>query len=140
MAAGLLAVLGWGGPASLAEERPGPGWPAYGADAGGSRYSPLARIAPTNVGELELAWRIRTGDLAADPPPPLQMAFQATPILVEGVLVLPTPLGRVLALDPATGGERWRFDATVTGHEYSEYTSRGVAQWLDAAATPGGPA
>ena len=49
------------------------------------------------------------------PPPPDHMAFQATPILVDGLLVLPTPLGRVLALDPATGAERWRFDATVDG-------------------------
>jgi quinoprotein glucose dehydrogenase len=67
------------------------------------------------------------------------MAFEATPILVDGLLVLPTPLGRVLALDPATGAERWRFDATVKGHEYSEYTSRGVAAWLDATAADGAP-
>jgi quinoprotein glucose dehydrogenase len=67
------------------------------------------------------------------------MAFQATPILVGGLLVLPTPLGRVLALDPATGAERWRFDATITDRKYPEFTSRGVASWTDAAAAPDAP-
>ncbi len=112
-------------------------WPVYAGDAGGQRFSPLDQIDRSNVAQLEVAWQIRTGDLDADPGPPDHMAFQATPILVDGLLVLPTPLGRVLALDPATGVERWRFDATVKGHEHSEFTSRGVAQWLDAAATEG---
>lgn len=114
-------------------------WPVYAGDAGGQRFSPLDQIERGNVARLEVAWRIRTGDLDADPGPPDHMAFQATPILVDGLLVLPTPLGRVLALDPATGAERWRFDATVTNHQQSEYTSRGVAQWLDAAAPEGAP-
>ena len=114
-------------------------WPIYAGDAGGQRFSPLDQIERSNVSRLEVAWQIRTGDLDAEPGPPAHMAFQATPILVDGLLVLPTPLGRVLALDPATGAERWRFDATVKGHEYSEYTSRGVAHWVDAAAPAGAP-
>ena len=113
------------------------GWPAYGSDDGGTRYSPLDQLHPGNVGDLELAWSIRTGDLNAEPPPPLHMAFQATPILVDNLLVVPTPLGRVLALDPETGEQRWRFTTTVQGHEYPEYTSRGVAAWLDDRSEPG---
>jgi quinoprotein glucose dehydrogenase len=107
------------------------GWPSYGGDAGGSRHSPLAAIDRGNVRGLERAWSIRTGDLAADPPPPEHMAFQATPIVAGGLLLLPTPLGRILALDPATGAERWRFDARVAGDGYPEFTSRGVAHWVD---------
>jgi quinoprotein glucose dehydrogenase len=126
-------ALVWAAAASAADGD----WPVYGGDAGGQRFSPLAEIDRTNVASLARAWQIRTGDLDADPGPPDHMAFQATPILVDGLLVLPTPLGRVLALDPATGAERWRFDATVKGHEYSEYTSRGVGAWLDAAAPEG---
>jgi quinoprotein glucose dehydrogenase len=114
-------------------------WPVYAGDAGGQRYSPLDQISRANVAQLELAWQIRTGDLDVEPGPPDHMAFQATPILVDGLLVLPTPLGRVLALDPATGAERWRFDATVLNLQQSEFTSRGVAQWLDAAAPEGAP-
>ena len=65
------------------------------------------------------------------------MAFEATPILVDDLLVLPTPMGRVLALDPETGAERWRFDATVKTLEVPEFTARGVASWTDAQAPAG---
>ena len=58
------------------------GWPVYAADAGGSRHSPLDQINRDNVRFLKEAWRIRTGDLDAEPPPPGHMAFQATPIVV----------------------------------------------------------
>jgi quinoprotein glucose dehydrogenase len=115
------------------------GWSVYASDAGGSRHSPLDQINRGNVRFLKEAWRIRTGDLDADPPPPGHMAFQSTPILVGDLLVLPTPLGRVLALDPETGAERWRFDATVESRRYPEFTARGVAAWSDATAPAGGP-
>ncbi|MCU0669974.1 MAG: pyrroloquinoline quinone-dependent dehydrogenase [Myxococcota bacterium] len=115
------------------------GWGVYGGDAAGTRFTPLADVTPANVEGLREAWRIRTGDLDVVPPPPGHMAFQATPILVEGLLVLPTPLGRVLALDPVTGTERWRFDATVESRKYPEFTSRGVAAWTDASAAADAP-
>jgi quinoprotein glucose dehydrogenase len=38
----------------------------------------------------------------------------------------------VIAVDPASGAERWKFDPHVNRAQgYSEVTSRGVAQWLD---------
>ena len=123
--------------AQIAVAEAGSDWPVYGGDAGGQRYSSLAQISRSNVAELEEAWRIRTGDLAVDPPPPAHMAFQATPILVDGLLILPTPLGRVLALDPTTGAERWWFDATVRERRIPEFTSRGVAAWRDSRAADG---
>jgi len=123
--------------ARAAAQTPASEWPVYGHDAGGSRYSPLAGITRENVARLREAWRIRTGDLDVEPPPPRHMAFQATPILVGGLLVLPTPLGRVLALDPETGAERWRFEADFEDRRFSEFTSRGVAAWTDAAAAAG---
>jgi quinoprotein glucose dehydrogenase len=130
----LLASLA---PAARAEA-PGD-WPVYAHDAGGSRFSPLGAITRENVAKLREAWHIHTGDLDVVPPPPDHMAFQATPILVGGSLVLPTPLGRVLALDPATGAERWRFEAIPEERRFSEFTSRGVAAWTDAAAAEGAP-
>ena len=107
------------------------GWPVYGGNAGGERYSRVDQIDPSNAADLEIAWQIRTGDLDADPPPPGHMAFQATPILVDGRLILPTPLGRILALDPESGRELWRFDATIKERRYPEFTSRGVASFVD---------
>ncbi len=133
------ALLGCEAAPPLATGGATAGWPIYGGDAGGSRFSPLDQISRENVRLLEEAWRIRTGDLDVEPPPPGHMAFQATPILVGNLLILPTPLGRVLALDPETGAERWRFDATVESRRYPEFTSRGVAAWTDAAEQTGAP-
>src|SRR3546814_18907519 len=41
----------------------GSDWPAYGGTYSARRYSPLAQITPANVGKLERAWLIHTGDL-----------------------------------------------------------------------------
>ncbi|HZH42181.1 MAG TPA: pyrroloquinoline quinone-dependent dehydrogenase [Gemmatimonadales bacterium] len=103
-------------------------WPAYGHDAGGSRFSPLTQIDSTNVQKLKLAWVYRTGDLMH-----MYSRFEATPILAGGVLYVSTPLGRVSALDPATGAERWSYDARVDlTRDYGDFANRGVSYWKDA--------
>lgn len=101
-------------------------WPAYGGDAGGSRFSPLTEINRANVADLRPAWIMRTGDYLTD-----RGRFEATPILVDGTLYVSTPLGSVLALDPATGVERWKFDGPVRfGYDdYGDFANRGVAAW-----------
>jgi quinoprotein glucose dehydrogenase len=107
-------------------------WPAYGGDAGGSRFAPLTQIDRSNVASLQPAWRYRTGELE-----PGSRSFEATPILVDGTLFLSTPLGKIIALDPVTGAERWRFDAKVSPREgFGDFTSRGVSTWLDPHAAP----
>ncbi len=110
-------------------------WPAYGHDAGGSRYSLLAEITPTNVKDLRLAWVYRTGDLMRD-----RSRFEATPLVVDGTMYLSTPLGRVIALDPARGSERWRYDAHVSlDADYGDFANRGVSTWLDPTRRVGAP-
>jgi quinoprotein glucose dehydrogenase len=112
-------------------------WPAYGGDALGSRYARLAEIRRDNVGRLRVAWTFHTGETPAAAPTRRPTAFEATPIVVDGVLYLSTPLGRVFALDAATGRERWRFDARVDpASGFGDFTSRGVSTWLDPAAAP----
>ncbi len=107
-------------------------WPAYGNDAGGSRYSPLAQINRDNVKELKVAWVYRTGAINIKGRSASKAAFEATPILVDGTLYLSTPFSRVIALDPETGKERWVYDPKVElSVNYSEVTSRGVSTWLD---------
>ena len=104
-------------------------WPAYGRDAGGERFSPLEGIHRENVASLQVAWTFRTGD-AYRPPNGRPTAFEATPLHVDGTLYLSTPVGRVIALDPVTGQQRWAFDAKVprdTG--YGDFASRGVSTW-----------
>src|SRR5262245_63695576 len=106
------------------------GWPTYGRDPGGSRYSPLAEINRENVNNLKAAWTYRAGFADIKAASAKQAAFEATPILADGLLYLTTPYSRVIALDPMTGAERWTFDPQVKlDRGYSEVTSRGVAAW-----------
>lgn len=105
-------------------------WPAYGRDPGGSRYAPLTQVNRDNVGKLQPAWTYRTGAGEVKSPSAPNAAFEATPILVDGTLYLATPFNRIIALDPATGAERWTFDPQIKlDRRYSEVTSRGVSTW-----------
>lgn len=117
-------------------------WPAYGRDPGGMRHSPLTQIDRGNVADLAVAWTYRTGELATYDGTDLAegAAFEATPLMVDGALYLSTPTNRVIALDAATGAERWVFDPGIDrGRDYSEITSRGVAAWVDPDKAPGEP-
>lgn len=117
------------------EETSGWGW--YGGDAGGNRTSEVAQIDRNNVDQLEVAWTYRTGELGAGFARAEKLAFETTPILVRGTLYLSTPTNIVIALDPATGRERWRYDPQIPRDvRYSEGTSRGVSSWIDAGADP----
>ena len=108
------------------------GWPNYGNDAGGSRYSPLKQINRDNVAQLKVAWTYRTGALDVQRELNEKAAFEATPILVEGKLFLSTPYDHVIALDPRSGAKAWEFDPKLDlSHGYSEVTSRGVSAWRD---------
>ena len=112
-------------------------WTAYGHDQMGSRYSPLRQITRDDVGQLATAWTYRTGDTARTRQ---TVKFEATPIMVDGTLYLSTPFGRVIALDPATGRERWTFDAHVDRQgDWGDFANRGVSTWLDPRARPGAP-
>ena len=106
------------------------GWPTYGNDAGGTRYSPAAQINRVNVGQLKLAWSYRTGALDVKTKLIEKAAFEATPILVDGKLFLSTPYDHVIALDAKSGAKVWEFDPGVNLEKnYSEVTSRGVSAW-----------
>jgi quinoprotein glucose dehydrogenase len=108
------------------------GWPSYGGDEGGTRYSPAARIDRANVSRLRVAWTFHTHALDGKPKTIGKAAFEATPILFRGALYVITPYDQVFALDPLTGKERWRFDPKLDRDaDYSEVTARGVAAWSD---------
>ncbi|MGA3242173.1 MAG: hypothetical protein ABSG03_38455, partial [Bryobacteraceae bacterium] len=115
-------------------------WPTYGGDAGGTRYSPLKQITRENVSKLKVAWTYHTGALQPETNLNRKAAFEATPILIDGTLYLSTPFNQVMALDPASGAEKWKFDPQVVRtHDYSEVSSRGVAAWTDSKAAANAP-
>ena len=101
-------------------------WRHYGADAGGTRFSPHRQIAPGNIGDLRLAWTYRTGDISDGKDYPGESSFKATPILHNDMLYISTPFNRVVALNSSTGEEVWSFDPAVNfSQRYAEmFTSR----------------
>ena len=53
-------------------------------------------------------------------------------------MYLSTPLGRVFAVDPTSGAQRWVFDPQVDRTvNFGDLANRGVALWVDTAAAPG---
>ncbi|MGC5703185.1 glucose/quinate/shikimate family membrane-bound PQQ-dependent dehydrogenase [Pseudomonas sp. NFXW11] len=123
--------------ASTAPAMPDGEWQAYGRSEFGDRYSPLKQITPANVGKLQEAWRIRTGDMptAKDP---VEITNQNTPLKVNGMLYACTAHSKVLALDPDTGKEIWRFDPQIQGPNGDDFrgwahmTCRGVSYYDEA--------
>ena len=137
-AAALGSASAWCAATVFAQTKADSGWPSYGNDAGGMRYSPAVQINRGNVAMLKVAWTYRTG--ANDTPTKLlrKAAFEATPILVEGRLFLSTPYNHVIALHPGTGAKLWEYDPGVNlNQNYSEVSSRGVSAWVDSAAKAG---
>ena len=99
-------------------------WPAYGHDPGGMRYSPLSQINTSNVGKLRRAWTYHTGDTGNQ--------FESTPIVVGDRMYFSTQIGRIVALEPETGKEIWRYDPRVRRPR----EHRGVAYWPGDRKTP----
>jgi quinoprotein glucose dehydrogenase len=93
--------------------RAGADWPAYGGSFSARRYSPLGEITPQNVGSLKRAWLIHTGDLPSSETIRKTYGGENTPLKIGDTLYVCTPKNIVLALDPASGARRWRFDPHV---------------------------
>jgi quinoprotein glucose dehydrogenase len=107
-------------------------WGYYGGDTFGQRFSSLNEINRKNVTHLTVAWTYRTGENGAGFARANKLSFEATPVLAFGLLYLETPTNIVIALDPETGVQRWRFDPHIDrSRPYSEASSRGVSLWED---------
>ncbi|WP_257558164.1 membrane-bound PQQ-dependent dehydrogenase, glucose/quinate/shikimate family [Sphingobium sp. CFD-2] len=115
----------------------GDDWPAYGGTDAARRYSPLGQITPENVGKLKRVWLAHTGDMPASATIARTYGGENTPLKVGNTLYVCTPKNMVLALDPATGRQRWKFDPRVSD-EAIPYTAacRGVSYY----AVPDAPA
>jgi quinoprotein glucose dehydrogenase len=115
-------------------------WGFYGGDAFGQRFSHLEQINRSNVAQLAPAWTYRTGELGAGLARAGKLTFEATPVLAFGLLYLETATNVVIALDPQSGRERWRFDPHIdrTGR-YAEAAARGVSVWQGGAGSAAGP-
>jgi quinoprotein glucose dehydrogenase len=111
-------------------------WPNYGRTAGGDRHSPLRQVTRENVAQLTLAWEYKTGEAGIETGNPT--ALEATPLVIDGVMYLATPLGKVIALDPVSGKPVWTRDIPVlTKRHFGDWVNRGVSFWKDTKARKG---
>ncbi len=106
-------------------------WRAYGRSGYGQRFSPLTQITPANVGQLQLAWQMRTGDLRG-PDDVGETTYEVTPLKIGDTLYLCTPHSLAIALDAETGKERWRFDPGAGMEPQRQHqTCRGLSYFVD---------
>src|SRR5689334_20415190 len=105
-------------------------WRYYAGHAGSTEYPPPDQITGANVKDLKIAWRWRTDNLGPRP----DFNFQATPLMVGGVLYTTAGSRRdVAAIDAATGETLWiyRMDEGERGKKapLRAASGRGVAYW-----------
>jgi quinohemoprotein ethanol dehydrogenase len=100
----------------------GENWDNPGGDWAGSHFSRLESLTKDNVAELGLAWEYDLGTARVQ---------EATPVVIDGVMYTSGNLGRVYALDAATGAEKWTFtpemDMQVARAACCDWANRGIA-------------
>ncbi len=123
---GFLSVLGLGiAWETTGRAAAGKDWPVYLGDSASSHYSTLRQINARNVQRLETAWAYNSGDGRKDN----RSQIQCSPIIVDGVLYGTSPQLKLIALDAATGREKWRFDPFAGANSVG--VNRGVVHWTD---------
>ena len=109
------------------------GWASFGGLGSGGQYSSLSQITAANVQKLERAWVFNTGDVVEGTAAAGGSSFEATPIFWNDALFFCTPMNRVVALDAATGQQKWAFDGYQTMPDAPRFAAncRGVSLWVD---------
>ena len=108
-------------------------WLYYGGDQAGTKYSSLADINTSNVQKLHIAWQWKHWETPLQQYGTTPGFFEATPLMIDGVLYVTTPYNSIAAVDAESGKELWRFD----GEAYklgqllsaSGWKLRGTAFW-----------
>ena len=75
-------------------------WLTYSGTYDGHRHSPLTQITPANVHQLATQWTFQTGALGS---------FQATPIVIDGVIYITGFQNNAWAIDARSGRQIWRY-------------------------------
>lgn len=83
-------------------------WLTYYGTYDGQRYSTLDQITKDNVRKLSPAWVFQAGSTGMHSGASTY-SFEATPLVVDGVMYVSGPDGKVWAIDPKTGDELWRY-------------------------------
>ena len=103
----------------------GADWAYYGGDSKAQRYSTMAQITPANVDRLERAFVFHTGDLPAKGE---RYSPANTPLKIGNDLLVCSAKNILIAVDAASGKEKWRFDPKVPSQAIAHAAvCRGVA-------------
>ncbi|MBU6393069.1 MAG: pyrroloquinoline quinone-dependent dehydrogenase [Sphingomonadales bacterium] len=100
---------------TLAERAAEASGTSLGQDQTGDHHFAIDQIKPGNVARLQVAWTYETGP----------GGLQTTPLFRDGRLYVVTPDQQVVALDPASGRELWKFSSSVRGQQ----PVRGLSYW-----------
>jgi quinoprotein glucose dehydrogenase len=103
-------------------------WNHWAGDSGATRYSALSQISRSNVAKLKLAWTYKSGDAGERG----RTTIECTPIVIDGVMYVTSPVLKAIALDAATGKEIWRFDPFEGMELRPRGVNRGVSYWENA--------
>jgi alcohol dehydrogenase (cytochrome c) len=87
-------------------------WLTYHGAYDGQRFSALRQVDRTNVADLQVAWVFQAGVIGLIAAP-ATYAFEATPIVVDGVMYVTGWDGYVWAIDAKTGKLFWRYRHAV---------------------------
>lgn len=106
-------------------------WTAFHGDLASTKFANVESFTPETVGNLERVWDFRTGDVSDGSGDLPETVWSATPLYANGTLYLGTPFYRIIALDPATGTERWSYDSESVLEPLTQpaLKNRGVAYW-----------
>ena len=79
-------------------------WRHYAGDQASTKYSTLDQINGDNFSKLKVAWTWQSAEQDILKQHNLRTwAWEATPLMIDGVLYLTTSLSQAVALDAATG-------------------------------------
>lgn len=99
-------------------------WLTYSGNLNGQRYSKLTQITPANAKDLELKWVLQSRA-----PAEAGTKYEATSLVVDGVLYTVQPPNVVIALDAATGRIFWThaYNPATTARTCCGRVNRGLA-------------
>jgi quinoprotein glucose dehydrogenase len=111
-------------------------WPSYGGDAGSTKYSALDQITKDNVWELQIAWRWSSPENERIKKSRRMgtFAYEATPVMIDGVLYTSSSHCDVIAINAASGETIWSYDSESwkAGRPTNlGFVHRGVTYWAD---------
>ncbi|MGX4805495.1 pyrroloquinoline quinone-dependent dehydrogenase [Bradyrhizobium guangdongense] len=106
-------------------------WATFNGDLKAQKFSSADQITRDNVKNLHKAWEYHTGDVSDGSGDKPMTVWSATPLFVNDTLYLGTPFYKIIALDPGTGKQKWKFDphAVLKALTQPDLKNRGVAYW-----------